>query len=306
MRFKNVILGWVFSEEENVKIPYIRRAIYFVVPVVIVMAAYIFTAILNQSENKDGQFTLAPPSFVQIAQAAPVEVSAFPADEAGIAAYFQAPAAINLNDIRPIFRTIEVETAEYMIGSIAVPNYSSESEDVHVYAHVDGWVMAYYLATDPAAKIFDWSVYDGATIVTKFDTVLNLAASALAITLPTTTYYDFRYPNATNLVLVAEGIIQTASVTTTDSFEVNLPATFTYYERSWAFSCFEPSSGNARYRLNTAEIFANSQCKAVDWTNNHGIFTALQLPANTTHTIEVESVWTDKVFGGLALVYQVP
>lgn len=293
------------------KSPYVRRAIYIIVPAVMVMAAYLLTGILGSSDNQDGQFALSPPSFVQVAQADSDAVSAFPDDEAGIAAYFQSPSTIDLNDIRPIYRTIEVETTDYIIGSVAVPNYSSESEDVHVYAHVDGWVMAYYLADDPAAKIFDWSVYDGVTIVTKFDTVLTLTASALAIALPTTTYYDFRYPNATNLVLVAEALYgDESSNRYTDNFEVNLPVSFTYFERSWAFNCQEETFNyrDANYSLNNVEIYNYNICPySGDWANVHGTFTSLQFPANTLHTLEIEiNGYLDKAFGGLALVYQVP
>lgn len=288
---------------------YVRRAVYIIVPAVIVMAAYLLTGILGSSDNQDGLFALSPPSFVQVAQADSDAVSAFPTNEAGIAAYFQSSSTIDLDNIRPIYRTIEVETTDYIIGSVPVPNYSSETEDVHVYAHVDGWVMAYYLADDPAAKIFDWSVYDGVTIITKFDTVLTLAASALTISLPTTTYYDFRYPNATNLVLIADAVYEGSGNPVTDSFEVNMPNNFTYFERSWAINCYEPAAGrDARYRLNGIEIYYYSTCPySGNWADVYDTFTPLQLPANTTHTIEIERhIFLDHVFGGLALVYQVP
>ncbi|MCP4362286.1 MAG: hypothetical protein GY796_30130, partial [Chloroflexi bacterium] len=108
-----------------------------------------------------------------------------------MSAYFQAPGTIDLNDVRSLYRTIEVETSDYILGSIAVPGYANESEDVHVYIHVDGWVMAYYLAADLAAKIIDWQNYDGITITTKFENTLTMVAASLSITLPTVEYYDF-------------------------------------------------------------------------------------------------------------------
>ena len=55
-----------------------------------------------------------------VARAETGAISSFLDDEAGISAYFDASATIDLNDVRSLFRTIEVETADYIIGSIPV------------------------------------------------------------------------------------------------------------------------------------------------------------------------------------------
>ena len=69
----------------------------------------------------------------------------FPQDEAGISAYFKSASPIALADVRGVFRVIEVETADYIIGSVPVPDYRGEY-DAHVYVHREGWFVAYYLA----------------------------------------------------------------------------------------------------------------------------------------------------------------
>ena len=66
-------------------------------------------------------------------------------DEAGIAAYYKAPNQLNLELIRPLFNSIELESADYILGSISVPGYA-EHFDAHVYVRRDGWIMAYYLS----------------------------------------------------------------------------------------------------------------------------------------------------------------
>ena len=272
--------------------------------VLIALLLFLFTAAtipvalrIQQPAQENGLFALARPLFLTTAHAEDNSAAAFIDSEAGIAAYFQAPGALSLATARPLFRTIEAETDTYLIGSVAVPDYASESEDVHLYIHKDGWVLAYYLAAAPAANIIDWARFDGTTIVTKFDTVFQLLAAQLAFTLPSPTYYDFRYPNANYLLLVAE------STNETDTFTVFLNEAISYYERSWSLSSEQYS---AKYTLNSIEIlnyrFSDS---ASSWDDREGTFTPIQLPVNATHTITVviDPPWAT-AFGGLALVYR--
>ncbi len=39
-------------------------------------------------------------------------------DEAGIAAYYKAPNTLSLESIRPLFNSIELESADYILGSV--------------------------------------------------------------------------------------------------------------------------------------------------------------------------------------------
>ena len=119
---------------------------------------------LARPAEPDNAYALKAPPFLGVAYAqgaAPEAALASIFDgEAGIAAYFQSPGSINLAAVAPLYRTIETQTAQYIIGSMAVPDYP-ESEDVHLYIHTNGWVMAYYLKADPVGKIFDWRQYTG-------------------------------------------------------------------------------------------------------------------------------------------------
>jgi hypothetical protein len=77
---------------------------------------------------------LKAPSFVGIANAQDAAAAApmgFPQDEAGISAYFKSASPVTLADVRSVFRVIEVETADYIIGSVPVPDYA-ETQDTHV------------------------------------------------------------------------------------------------------------------------------------------------------------------------------
>ena len=160
----------------------------------------------GKSAVETGQtLALSAPPFIALAsaQSSPqaFEIGEKPDDEAGIAAYFQAPTTANLQAAKAVFRTIELETADYILGSVGVPNYP-EHFDAHVYVHKDGWILAYYFNNEPASKIAD--VKASTINTTKLTSVLSIVASAAGVPFTGESYYDFRYPNATHILYVAE------------------------------------------------------------------------------------------------------
>ncbi len=211
----------------------------------------------NQIASGNPVLSLQAPSFIGIAQAegaAPTAVLAI-VDEAGISAYFQAPVSITIGSVASLFRTIEFSNTDYIIGSIPVPNYD-ETYDVHVYVHRDGWVLAYYMKVDNASKVFDWKSYDGANInTTKLRNVLSLVAVTAGSPFPGATYYDFRYPNATHMMFIAEAVYSDNAY---DTFQVTLPGSFVYSERSWSYTV-----SIAALEQITASMEYKSKAKAV-------------------------------------------
>lgn len=211
------------------------------------------------------------------------------AEEAGISAYFNAGSPITLASVKDRYRTIEAETSDYIIGSIDVQDYP-EAFDVHAYVHRDGWFMVYYLAADPAAKMLDLVAYaGGAQVGTIFEEVLTILAGEAGVAYPGATFWDFRYPNANRLMIIAE------DQPDGNTFTVKLPSTYVYFERSWAAE----GSGQVWY-LNDQRIIdtGNSAPMAV------GTLTAAQLLPDTTYTIRVGN-WYDHT-GALVLTYRVP
>jgi hypothetical protein len=143
-------------------------------------------------------------------------------DEAGIAAYYKAPNSLNLEMIRPLFNSIELESADYILGSISVPSYS-EHFDAHVYVRRDGWIMAYYLASAPSSKAIDTTAENLDN--SKLKTIMNNVAVTGGAPFGAVTYYNFNYPNATHMLLVGED---------GDVFRITIPSSYSYYEISWA------------------------------------------------------------------------
>jgi len=265
-------------------------------PAVVVLSLLLATAILSLAQrpaapaSEGNTVALKAPSFVGVVsaqegvEAAPM---GFPQDEAGISAYFKSASPVTLADVRGIFRVIEVETADYIIGSVHDVDYA-EAFDVHVYVHRDGWFMAYYIKDDPVAKMVDMRRSTGSSPVkTLFENTLNIVAVTAGVPMPQLTFYDFRYPNATNMMLIYENRGDGYD------FTVQLPSTFVYYERSWALIDW----GGAR------AFWINKQpqsCLRSDLNPCYNYIASAQLLPDTAYTIEVDD---DAV---LALVYRVP
>jgi hypothetical protein len=152
--------------------------------------------------------------------------TSFPTDEAGISAYTNIGLSIDLSKAKTVYRTVEYECADYVIGSVELPGYPG-TEDVHVYVSKSGWVRAYYLKDEPVAKIIDWNDYQGGTITgTKLEDGLAKMCDGIGVALIDVKYYDFRYPNANRLMIVADAKYDEG----TDTFDIKIPGDFTVYE----------------------------------------------------------------------------
>jgi hypothetical protein len=252
----------------------------------------------SASGSPENVLDLQAPPFVDVARAESLSAASVITEEAGISAWFQASTSIDLNNVKSAFRTIETENSDYILGSVPVEGYG-ESQDVHVYVHTDGWILAYYMASDPVGKIFDWRAYhDGGrtSITTKLESTIALVATEAGVPYSSSdvTYYDFRYPNATNLMLIVEWVGGGS-----DSCEVNLPASFTYYERSWSLGTSVYYYW-AKYFLDGVEIERTQH-----WVNQ-GTLTASQLLPDQFHTIKIIGEGDGYSYGGLALIYGAP
>ena len=263
----------------------------FRTPAELLVAALLFTAVgllLFQPARTAEASNAIPLQAPRFQAANPQDAAALAAigDEAGIAAYFNAGSAVTLATVRDRFRTIEAETADYIIGSVDVADYP-EAFDVHVYVHRDGWFMAYYLAADPTSKMVDLLGYAGGTSVgTIFEEVLTIMASEAGVTYPGVTFWHFRYPNANRLMLIVE------DVPDGNTFTVKLPSSYVFFERAWGVE-------GDRWRLNGEEMVSGGANPV-----RVGTLSAAQMVPNTTYTIGV-GYW-DSESGVLALVYQAP
>lgn len=245
-----------------------------------------FVARPGQAAAHRQEVKLIAPPFLEVHSPTGTTIGEMLDEEAGISAWYDAPDVIDLELVEPVFRTIELQTTDYLIGSVAVSNYP-EVYDVHVYVHVDGWILAYYLNTDPVSKIVD---VKGQTLeTTHLKNVVAVVAGAAGLPVTDVSYYDFRYPNATNMLLVAE------NSSDGNFFSIEIPSSFAYFERSWGL--FYPSCCNPYF---TFDGVSSPNQIYWDGVSGFGTITAAQFVPDTPHTV------TANTYGVVVIVYRVP
>jgi len=174
--------------------------------------------------------------------------AAFATNESGISAYVNVGAGINLDQAAGAYKIIEDRTSTYVIGIVAVPN-ATDYELPHVYTSADGWVMAYYAKETSRALIMPWGQFDrnnpdlGLLNNTRLEEAISKVSSAIGVAYPTiksnTKYYDFQYPEANALTLIAES----RATSGVDSFRFRVPNEFTLYNASWEYYSYDSCNG---------------------------------------------------------------
>ena len=233
-------------------------------------------------DSSNQKFTLTRPTFMQSARASmPPDIATMLDQEAGISAWIDAGSAIDLTNAANAFVIIENQTSEYIIGSVDLPNYA-EHYDAHVYVHSDGYILAYYLRQDPAAKIIQ--IKELNITSTHLASIVSIVASAGGVPASDIKHYDFRYPNASHILMVYE------NEQDGDNFTINMPTSFVYHERGYA--CYASNIDFILNGVNLPFIYGDA--------SHYGTITAAQLPPGVTHSISVDD------YGVLIITYTEP
>ena len=243
-----------------------------------------------------GQFvrSLQRPPFLSTvrAQDGPeqLDIGEYLDEEAGIAAWCQTPVAIDLSRVQDQCQVIEIETQDYLICSVSVPGYALDEWDTHVYVHTDGWIVAYYMNTDVTGRIVDLlgKTIDSTLVENMVETMAGEAGTGCSAA----SLYDFRHPDATNMLFVAEDDGADGS-----TYTINTPASYDYMDRAWAkYNQY----GTCTYTIDGAQPTAivNVSVFCI------GPVTYAQLVPGTTHTVNVNANGSD--YGVLMLTYAVP
>jgi hypothetical protein len=266
------------------------KARYLIIGVTMILTLLVAFAVMDgrpQTAENSASFNLQPPKFASAASFGDTPLGMYLDSEAGISAYYDSGEPINLSNARNAFRTIETETAEYIIGSVAVPGYD-EGFDPHVYVNTEGWIMAYYLRPDAIAKIVD--VRNQTISSTLLKTVVGIVASHAGVPFMDVTYYDFRYPNATRMILVAEeGWVGDTY------FTIQVPGSYGYYERGWAVYGGYGGGGLSLDGVGNPGMIYNT------YNHKYGSLTASQLLPDVEHSVVVQNTSS---YGVLILVYR--
>jgi hypothetical protein len=157
------------------------------------------------------------PGSPSIALAAPLERPAsatFLDSEAGMAAYADTGASINLSSAKRAFKLIESEQADFIIGVVQVPALSGPTQP-RVFVHKNGWMVAYFLRDESVR--YTWPSRDVRPPESTLTMALDLVAGVAGFARPATNYYHFKFPSANRVAVIVAA-------------EVLIPTTFQVFE----------------------------------------------------------------------------
>jgi|Deesub1362B_J571_1020462.scaffolds.fasta_scaffold00334_30 hypothetical protein len=214
--------------------------------------------------------------------------------EAGISIYINTSGPLNLNTAKSVMVSIENETSEYVIGSLAPLGFSSDDYP-HCFVHKEGWIIVYYLKINLAnpettgwlGKIIDWSdtsqISFPITSNLLYDGLYYIATQTFGISIANAKYYHFQYPEATKLLFAIKHVEGSNNEAT---FNIQIPDTVTVYERSW--SCYATSHVACTFEIDTTAIISDSLGR------NYGgpEITEVILGPNVFHTIKISTSYT--------------
>ena len=257
---------------------------------------FVFSGMTYAKENNS--FNMAP-----VGEG--VAGASFLEDEAGISAYGQV-SSVDLDRAENAYKNVEQKTEDYIIGSVALPNYG-ESDDVHVYVDISGWVIAYYLSEEKASKIIDWKEYYSVPEITstKLSDAIEIVVLEMLLPPPDIKYFDFRYPDATKMMIVTDEKF----VDGTETFNLMVPSDYLMYSITWSHAIFDQgtNSTSGNIKIDGTELHSGSVNDA--WAIWEGDITLLQLFPDVTHEISLFHngyADNDASYVGIMLIYAEP
>jgi len=259
---------------KNVK----TKAGLFLVAILIVgiLGVYFFASDKRNNIVAEGSQTylFANPVFAQSISSE----TTFLEEEAGMSIYVNIGVSIDLSKAKAVYKTIEKETADYIVGSLSLPDLP-ETDDVHCFVHKDGWIVVYYLKAEPISKIIDWNYYSAGKLTkTKLQVGLEKMGLALGAAVTGAKYYNFQYLYADKWMIIIESLDGSGE----DSFNIKIPSEFTIYERSWshyaAYTIFYYSSS---VKIDTSVINLNNG------GTKSGLLSAAELSPDVYHAVSI-------------------
>ena len=222
-------------------------------------------------------------------------------DEAGISAY-STVSSVDIAAAATAFKNIEYQTSEYIIGSVAIPDYN-EIDDVHVYLHTSGEIIAYYLRDIHLCHMIDWKAYHNTKQITgsKLHTALEIIADAMSASLSEIKLYDFRYPDAPNIKIIVDEARKS-----TDTFRYQIPGTYTVHEAFWSHflvDCGSYCSASSTLKIDDIDVDITS---GAVWRYNHGTLSSEYLTPDVYHTASLTNSGDANSYFAIVLLYSEP
>lgn len=269
------------------------------------------TTTSSRAGNGGGELTLAAPAFFTSVNAAPVQEDDFSVvlEEAGVTAYTKLDQELDLDYLAARLKSVQQKSSRYVAGIMPAPGYEDlseleESGEVQVFLHQDGWIVVYLSRWQPASALLDWVNYDEKRLDgTLIESAVRSLVDDIGVTDYTVSYFDFRNPDATSLILAAD---RADGTTLSDSFQVTIPRGLKVYEASWAHGRYSKTVAPSSCKVDEQELSAvmpNSH----QWKYTTGEFDDRLLAANKAHEISLTTDWNwneeSRMYCGIAILY---
>lgn len=208
---------------------------------------------------------------------------------AGIAAKAQL-SILDLSKAENAFRIVETREGTTLTGRVALDGYDA-SHDVHVYVTGTGRIIAYYLKDEPASKIVDWVGYAGGDMPlkgSKLEDAMLKVCRAVGQELPSITYFDFRYPGANTIKILADKQTLVAH----KKLKYTSPAAGKILNASWSSAVHvdtAPVADDSVLCLDGKEVYRHSQ-PPVGWQIANADMDMSIFSEQTAHEMDIYNV----------------
>ncbi|MCX6791856.1 MAG: hypothetical protein NT149_02360 [Candidatus Gottesmanbacteria bacterium] len=215
-----------------------------------------------------------------IAQATP-DIRFILQTQAGLSAYATITNTISLDQVRPMFSSIEMENSDYIQGEYAL---SGRTDKVKLVIGNAGWAIAWHTRDYASQHLYDCPSFNGslpAQIINRPERAILEVSNALGITAPTVGFYDFRNPQANGIIFHWLFLPGNGSQTSS----IDLPLLNTYIERGYIFCT---ALSNSKLWLNSQIIDQQGSVSQVLY--RYGVLGADQLRAGHTNNMKIEDL----------------
>ncbi len=159
----------------------------------------------------------------------------------GLMAYVETGEYIDLDKARTLFKYIEVDDPNQIIGTLTYYTSGSNTEDITMLISDNGFIAVGYPYTDPAGKIISWG--SDKIIYNNFLSAMENVKQRLGINIDMNDikFYHDAYPDANRILYatqsIGESFIQSYSY---GSLQFNIPSDATIYEVSYSLYLNDP------------------------------------------------------------------
>ena len=174
--------------------------------------------------------------------------------QAGMAAYVNV-GSLNLENATEAYTQIYNLSTSHAVGTINIGN-NYGSDNIHVYVDTNGWIVAYLTRDEELGHMIQWAGvdYNNPTLKTTFEDAISRVCSSIGVNYSVIQgnikYYDFEYPQATNVVIFMNTVLAGSEYTT-----VLIPGTYTIYSMDYShFSTLNNPSCPSYFYLDGIQI----------------------------------------------------